>query len=262
VETRSFLPNQQSDSRDLACQGEPRQVRLHASGDAGLEKDRTDKILALVFIAFLLPGCGGSQKRKEGTDELKRIQISIHDLHISVAAGLTKQECSQRFGDVLLKVGDLDSSAKMTLPKFRKNDQAIVRDVYAHFVQSIEAYKNARDYFGKSFKGSECEEGCSFFPQSEYDALKTQFPSLMDLPAPGQFGYYRPEMLQALWKVAGEEDTAATGLIRHHSFPSVSIRTRCRNPTLKPLVAFHDDAAGDWRIQNHELFKAGYHPKA
>jgi len=79
---------------------------------------------------------------------------------------------------------------------------------------------------------------------------------------PTQFGCYRPEMLQALWKVAGEEDTAATGLIRHHSFPSVSIRTRCRNPTLKPLVAFFDDAAGDWRIQNHELFKAGYHPKA
>src|SRR5580693_4139261 len=38
VETRSFLPNQQSDSRDLARQGEPRQVRLHASGNAGLVK--------------------------------------------------------------------------------------------------------------------------------------------------------------------------------------------------------------------------------
>src|SRR5258707_925029 len=29
VETNSFLPNQQSDGRDLARQGEPRQVRFH-----------------------------------------------------------------------------------------------------------------------------------------------------------------------------------------------------------------------------------------
>ena len=38
VETNSFLPNEQSDGRDLACQGEPRQMRLHASGDAVLVK--------------------------------------------------------------------------------------------------------------------------------------------------------------------------------------------------------------------------------
>ena len=38
VETNSFLPNVQSDGRDLARQGQPRQVRLHASGDAGLVK--------------------------------------------------------------------------------------------------------------------------------------------------------------------------------------------------------------------------------
>lgn len=175
---------------------------------------RTDKILALVLIAFLLPGCDGSQKRKEGIDELKRIQASIHNLHILVAAGLTKQEYSQRFEDVLLKVGDLDSSAGVTLPKFRKKDQVTVKIVYTHLFQSLEAYKNARDYFGKSFKGSECEEGCSFFPQAEYDTVKTQFPTLTDLQPESRFGYYRPEMLQALWKLAGEEDTAAAGLIQ------------------------------------------------
>src|ERR1700693_5215039 len=38
VETNSFLPNEQSDGRDLARQGEPRQMWLHASGDAGLVK--------------------------------------------------------------------------------------------------------------------------------------------------------------------------------------------------------------------------------
>jgi len=36
VETRSFLPNQQSDGRDLARQGEPRQMRFHSSGNGSL----------------------------------------------------------------------------------------------------------------------------------------------------------------------------------------------------------------------------------
>src|SRR6266478_4805985 len=38
VETNSFLPNEQSGGRDLTRQGEARQMRLHASGDAGLVK--------------------------------------------------------------------------------------------------------------------------------------------------------------------------------------------------------------------------------
>src|SRR6266478_6803050 len=36
VETNSFLPNQQSDGRDLARQGEPRQVRFHSSDNTSL----------------------------------------------------------------------------------------------------------------------------------------------------------------------------------------------------------------------------------
>ena len=36
VETYSFLPDEQSDGRDLACQAETRQVRLHSSGNASL----------------------------------------------------------------------------------------------------------------------------------------------------------------------------------------------------------------------------------
>jgi len=175
-------------------------------------------LLTFILIVLLLPGCGGSQKRKEGIAELGRIQSSIHGLNILVAAGLTKQEYSQRLEDVLLKVGDLDSSAKLTLPKFRTKDQAIVKDAYAHLFQSLEAYEKARDFFGKSFEGSDCDEGCSFFPQAEYDAVKAQFSTLADLQPTSRsgldLGYYRPEMLQALWKVAGQEDSNADGLIK------------------------------------------------
>ena len=49
VETRSFLPDDQSDRGDLARQGESRHVRLHPSGHAS-------------FIEMLKrPGCSGSR---------------------------------------------------------------------------------------------------------------------------------------------------------------------------------------------------------
>jgi hypothetical protein len=170
---------------------------------------------ALLLVVFLLPGCGGGQKRKEGIAELERIQTSIHGLQILITAGVTKSEYSQRLGDVLLKVGDLDSSMKATLPKFKKKDQAAVTDVYAHFSQSLQAYIQARDFYPRI-----CDEdndiGCSdHFRQAVYEGVKTKFPTLPDFPPPtSQFGYYRSDMLQALWKLAGEESAAASGLIQ------------------------------------------------
>jgi hypothetical protein len=170
---------------------------------------------ALLLAVFLLPGCGGAQKRKEGIAELERIQTSIQGLQILITAGVTKSEYSQRLGDVLLKVGDLDSSMKVTIPKFRKKDQPVVTEAYAHLSQSLQAFIKARDFYPRI-----CDEynniGCSdHFRQTEYDAVKTQFPTLPDFPQPtSQFGYYRSEMLQALWKLAGEENAAAAGLIQ------------------------------------------------
>ena len=188
---------------------------------------RTVKIVVVGFIAFHLAGCGASQKRKEAIAELNRIQVSTHGLDILVTAGLTKQEYSQRFGDVLLKVGDLDSSAKTTLPKLRKNDQATVKDVYADLFQSLEAYREAKDYFGAKVGGTKCREGweleCNFFLQAEYDRVKAQFP-LLDLnPVDAEvlnamnfqgIVYSRSDMVQALWTLARQKNTAAGELIQ------------------------------------------------
>ena len=64
VETISFLPNQQSDGRDLACQGEPRQMRLHASGDA-------------VLVEPLERSSGSSRSRGRTFENIFQIVIMI-----------------------------------------------------------------------------------------------------------------------------------------------------------------------------------------
>jgi hypothetical protein len=48
VETDSFLPNEQSDRRNLARQGEPRHRRFHSSGNLELEPAQGMLILDIV----------------------------------------------------------------------------------------------------------------------------------------------------------------------------------------------------------------------
>jgi|SRR5271156_2914561 len=180
----------------------------------------------LAAAMLLLAGCGSSQQRKDGIQELEKLEADVHGLHILVSAGLTKQEYSQRFEDVLLKVGDLGQNAHGTVPKFPKSDQDTAKAVYTHLSQSIEAYKKARTYFGDNFEGYGCEEGCSFFRENEYDAAKQEFPNLAPLSFGPEFTWYRDnsgnivnhayrrsDMLQALWTVAGEEDDQAKNVI-------------------------------------------------
>ncbi len=60
-------------------------------------------------------------------------------------------------------------------------------------------------------------------PEKEYRAIKQQFPNLEDLRiaerSPGGYnypeyiGYWRSDMLQALWNVAGEESEKVKDLI-------------------------------------------------
>ena len=167
-----------------------------------------------LVVILMLAGCSSSRQRKEGIQELEKLQADVHGLHILVSAGVTKQEYSQRFEDVLLKLGDLNQNATETVPKFPQGEQETAKTVYAHLSQSINAYKKARVYFGDSFEGYSCEGGCSFFPQSEYDAVKREFPTLAELNlSPVAHEYHRSSMLQALWAVAGEEDDQAKRLV-------------------------------------------------
>jgi hypothetical protein len=64
VETRSFLPNQQSDGRDLARQSETRQVRFHSSGNAS-------------FVEVLKRSSGCSCSRRCTLEDIFQIVIMV-----------------------------------------------------------------------------------------------------------------------------------------------------------------------------------------
>src|SRR5215469_2809322 len=64
VETFSFLPNQQSDGRDLACQGEACQMWLHPFGDAS-------------FVEILQGSSGGGRSRGSAFEDVFQIVIVV-----------------------------------------------------------------------------------------------------------------------------------------------------------------------------------------
>jgi hypothetical protein len=186
---------------------------------------RRNRQFFLLAAVILIAGCGSSE-RKEGIHELETRQAEVHGLHILVSAGVTKQEYSQRLEDVLLQLGDSDQSARQTLPKLSRDEQETVKTVYAHLSQSIEAYELARTYFGDNFEGYGCEDGCSFFPENQYDAAKQEFPTIAALSFGPESTWYRDgsgnivnhayrrsDMLRALWSVAGDEDDEAKQLV-------------------------------------------------
>lgn len=189
-----------------------------------MSRSKTANLRMLIPSLFTLVvvGCGGAQRRKEGTEELTKIQNAVHGLHILVSAGLTKAEYSQRLEDLLLKVGDLNESRNQTVPKFPQKGQDTVREIYTHLSKSIDAYKTARDYFGDKFNAPGCEDGCMTLSQQDYDAERATFPTLTQLQPVKAYAdlypnsppsYFRNDMLQALWKIAGDEDTSAKALL-------------------------------------------------
>ena len=182
------------------------------------------KVVALLpLVLYLaLAGCADSARRKEGIEALTQTQAAVHGLHILVSAGLTKAEYSQRLEDMLLKAGDLNESENQTLLKFPQKEQGNVRDIYTHLSASIEAFKTARDYFGDKFDAIGCENGCMTLSQQDYDTEKTAFPTLsqlqpvkshVDLFPNSSPEYFRHDMLQALWKIAGDEEISAKTLL-------------------------------------------------
>jgi hypothetical protein len=180
------------------------------------------RVLIPSLVALVFAGCGGALRRKEGTEDLTRIQDAVQGLHILVSAGLTKAEYSQRLEDMLLKVGDLNGSQNQTVPKFPQKDQGTVREIYTHLSKSIDAYKTARDYFGDKSNGPGCEDGCMTISQHDYETEKATFPTLIQLQPVKAYAdwypnspasYFRNDMLQALWKIAADEDTSAKALL-------------------------------------------------
>ncbi len=180
----------------------------------------------IVWLVLFLISCSDSQRRKEGVAELQRVQSVIHKMDIVVSVGVTKQEYSQRLADALIKVGDLERSAKQTTPKFPTGDQAIVEQIYAHLVKALEPYKIATEFFGDKHVSEDIWESTLY--QDEYEPVKNLFTTL-DVPVEEEVKafsdgagpaqpydrrwYNRWDMVRALWRVGAEEDAKAKQLI-------------------------------------------------
>jgi hypothetical protein len=174
------------------------------------------RAIYFLSLAVTLMGCG-SQKRQEGLTELQRIQSAMHDIDIVVAAGTNEVEFSRRLTDSLVKIGDLQQSEKKALNGFAKSEQPAVAQVYRHLLQASEAYKQSKDFFGDTHQQDlDPFDRGNTFVQERYDELQHAFPNLEPIPVAIDYGhkeYWKGDMLQALWKVAFEEDVKAKELV-------------------------------------------------
>src|SRR5260370_9707766 len=177
-------------------------------------------LIGLLALTFSLIACG-TEKRNEGLAELQRVQSAVHEMSVVVTVGANQPEFSRRLTDVLLKVGDIQQSEQQCTAKFRKNERQNVEDIYLHLVHAIDAYNQSKDFFGDVHKEQlDPFDGDYLFGQKRYDALQESFPGLQKLEVavnyPEDLGgtkYWKGDMLQALWKYAGNKEQETRGLI-------------------------------------------------
>src|ERR1700726_4383420 len=96
VETNSFLPNEQSDGRDLACQGEARHCWFHPSGNASLVellkrsgdgsgpgRSTLEDILQIVIMILVQPA--------DGQDSFRASELATHEQVFPTGVCLQRQ---------------------------------------------------------------------------------------------------------------------------------------------------------------------------
>jgi hypothetical protein len=183
-----------------------------------MQRQLLKEFVYVVPIILCLGGCGG-QKRKEGVAEIQKVQVAVHEMSVVVGVGANQAEFTRRLTDVLLKIGDLQESGKLAASKFPKSDQQAVAEVYQHLSLALASYNESKDFFGDHHKEQlDPWDGDFTFGQNKYDALEARFPgiqkSYIELSV-GDFkgNYWKGNMLQALWKYAGDEEQTAKTLI-------------------------------------------------
>jgi hypothetical protein len=174
-----------------------------------------------LFLVIGSVGCTSSKKiaRNEGMAQLQQMRSAVQDMNIVVSAGVTKDEYSKRLTDALLKFGDPDESCKYAVTKYPKGEQqSTATEVCQHLSRAMDAYTYAKNYIGPTRDPDFPDVLSDELTEKEYSEAKERFPSLQELPLAetnpaGYKFYYRREMVQALWKVAGQESEAAKSVI-------------------------------------------------
>jgi hypothetical protein len=136
-------------------------------------------------------------------------------MNIVVSAGVTKLEYSGRLTDALLKFGNDDGDCSSAVAQLsEKEEQVTAADVCQHLGKAMEAYTDAKDFFGPKPDPNDPEILTETLSEQEYDQTKKRFPNFDELPVaetnPAGYKFYaRSAMVQALWKVARQESDAA-----------------------------------------------------
>jgi hypothetical protein len=179
----------------------------------------TVRLVLFLVIGFV--GCTSSKKiaKNEGMAQLQQMRSAVQDMNIVVSAGVTKDEYSRRLTDALLKFGDRDGHCKQAVDKFLEGEQqSAATEVCQHLSRAMDAYTYAKDYIGPTHDPDFPDVLSDELTEKEYSEAKVRFPSLEELPLAetnpaGYKFYYRREMVQALWRVAGQEFQAAGSVI-------------------------------------------------
>ena len=165
---------------------------------------------------------GSSCSRKpnpEAVSQLQEMSSAVQDMSIVVSAGVTKEQYSQRLTDALLKIGNSNDRCKHAIAKFAKPDQQVLAaDVCQRVVEAMDAYTDAKEYFGPAYDPIDPDFPVYTLKEEDYAEARKRFPTLEDLVVSetsetGYKFYSRSAMLQALWKMAGRNSVDAKNLL-------------------------------------------------
>jgi hypothetical protein len=177
------------------------------------------KLGLLLVIGFV--GCTSSKTmaRNEGVAQLQQMRSAVQDMNIVVSVGVTKDEYSKRLTDALLKFGDAAETCRQAIAKFPEGEQqSTAAGLCQHLSKAMDAYIYAKDFIGPTHDPDFPDVLSDELTEKEYSKAKERFPSLEELPLAetnpaGYKFYYRRQMVQALWRVAGQESQAAGSVI-------------------------------------------------
>lgn len=176
-------------------------------------------VVLILGMAFVCCSCS-RKPNPEGLAELQKMSSAVQDMGIVVSAGVTKDQYSERLTDALLKFGNSDDRCNQAIAKFAKPDQqARAGEICQHLSEAMDAYTYAKEYFGAEYDAIDPDFPIDTLKEETYTEAQKRFPTLEELPISetnetGYKFYKRFAMLQALWKVAGQDSQAAKDLLQ------------------------------------------------
>ena len=175
-----------------------------------------------LLLVIALVACSSTKTEKvipPGIVELQRMLSAAQDLSTVASAGATKQQYEQRVTDALLKFGKPEQMCPHAVANLSTQEQKVfASQACQHLSAAMDAYVLAKEYLGPAHDPLSPDLEIYTLGQNDYAKVRDRIPSLEELPVAetnesGYKIYYRTAMLQALWKVAGQESEAAKGWI-------------------------------------------------